>query len=243
MVLAGAVDCLQIDVTRCGGYTTWLRAAAVAGAQGLEVSAHSAPNLHAHVGLSVPHIRHIEYFHDHHRIETILFDGALDPQGGTLGRTSISRVTAWPSRSRRPRPIGADGATPLRPSIGLPAPYSGKATKQTTGGCHGRNRRISCRARSTVRPHWWPRRSWPRTRECAPSSSRTTSTRGSTVRARARSCGVSSAPSVPRRHTRSRRASRARPSGSTRRSWPRPPQRRSSCSRGGSSSGSVRARP
>lgn len=84
MVAAGAVDCLQIDVTRCGGYTTWLRAAAVAGAQGLEISAHCAPNLHAHVGVAVPHIRHIEYFHDHHRIETLLFDGALDPQGGRL---------------------------------------------------------------------------------------------------------------------------------------------------------------
>jgi L-alanine-DL-glutamate epimerase-like enolase superfamily enzyme len=84
MVGAGAVDCLQIDVTRCGGYTSWLRAAAVAGAQGLEVSAHCAPNLHAHVGLSIPHLRHIEYFHDHHRIETMLFDGALDPQGGRL---------------------------------------------------------------------------------------------------------------------------------------------------------------
>ena len=84
MISAGAVDCLQIDATRCGGYTAWLRAAAVAGAQGLEVSAHCAPNLHAHVGLSVPHIRHIEYFHDHHRIETMLFDGALDPQGGSL---------------------------------------------------------------------------------------------------------------------------------------------------------------
>jgi L-alanine-DL-glutamate epimerase-like enolase superfamily enzyme len=84
MVAAGSVDCLQIDVTRCGGYTTWLRAAAVAGAHGLEISAHCAPNLHAHVGVSVPHMRHIEYFHDHHRIETSLFDGALDPQGGHL---------------------------------------------------------------------------------------------------------------------------------------------------------------
>jgi L-alanine-DL-glutamate epimerase-like enolase superfamily enzyme len=84
MASAEAVDCLQIDVTRCGGYTSWIRAAAIAGAQGLEVSAHCAPNLHAHVGVSVPHLRHIEYFHDHHRIETLLFDGALDPQGGRL---------------------------------------------------------------------------------------------------------------------------------------------------------------
>jgi Enolase C-terminal domain-like len=43
MVDAGAVDCLQIDVTRCGGYTTWPRAAAVAGAQGLEISVHWRP--------------------------------------------------------------------------------------------------------------------------------------------------------------------------------------------------------
>jgi L-alanine-DL-glutamate epimerase-like enolase superfamily enzyme len=84
MVAAGAVDCLQVDVTRCGGYTAWLRAAAVAGAQGLEISAHCAPNLHAHVGVGVPHMRHIEYFHDHYRIETLLFDGTLDPQGGHL---------------------------------------------------------------------------------------------------------------------------------------------------------------
>ena len=84
IMAAEAVDCLQIDVTRCGGYTTWLRAAGIAGAQGVEVSAHCAPNLHAHVGVSVPHMRHIEYFHDHHRIETLLFDGALHPQGGRL---------------------------------------------------------------------------------------------------------------------------------------------------------------
>jgi L-alanine-DL-glutamate epimerase-like enolase superfamily enzyme len=84
MVAADAVDCLQIDVTRCGGYTSWLRAAAMAGAQGLDVSAHCAPNLHAHVGVAVPNLRHIEYFHDHSRLETILFDGVLDPTGGAL---------------------------------------------------------------------------------------------------------------------------------------------------------------
>ncbi|HEY3844001.1 MAG TPA: enolase C-terminal domain-like protein [Acidimicrobiales bacterium] len=84
MVAAGAVDCLQVDVTRCGGYTSWLRAAALAGANGLEVSAHCAPNLHAHVGVAVPNLRHIEYFHDHHRLEHLLFDGLLSPVGGFL---------------------------------------------------------------------------------------------------------------------------------------------------------------
>jgi L-alanine-DL-glutamate epimerase-like enolase superfamily enzyme len=81
---AGAVDCLQIDVTRCGGFTSWLRGAALAAARGIEVSAHCAPNLHAHVGPAVPHLRHVEYFHDHQRLDDLLFDGLLDPTGGWL---------------------------------------------------------------------------------------------------------------------------------------------------------------
>jgi L-alanine-DL-glutamate epimerase-like enolase superfamily enzyme len=84
MVAAQAIDCLQMDVTRCGGYTSWLRSAALAAASGLDISAHCAPNLHAHVAISVPRIRHIEYFHDHSRLEGLLFDGVLDPQGGRL---------------------------------------------------------------------------------------------------------------------------------------------------------------
>ena len=40
---AKAVDCIQVDVTRCGGYTAWLRAAAVAEAHNLEVSGHVRP--------------------------------------------------------------------------------------------------------------------------------------------------------------------------------------------------------
>ena len=45
--VAGPVDCLQVDVTRCSGVTEWLRPAAVAAAHGLDVSAHCAPALHA----------------------------------------------------------------------------------------------------------------------------------------------------------------------------------------------------
>ena len=84
MVTAEAVDCLQVDVTRCGGYTDWLRAAALAAGHGLQVSGHCAPNLHAQVAGSAPNLRHLEYFHDHHRIEHMLFDGVLDPTGGSL---------------------------------------------------------------------------------------------------------------------------------------------------------------
>ncbi|MBO0820412.1 MAG: mandelate racemase [Nocardiopsaceae bacterium] len=84
MVDAGAVDCLQVDVTRCGGVTEWLRAAAVAAARGLPVSAHCAPALHAHVAAAAANTRHVEYFHDHERIENMLFDGAPRPRGGAL---------------------------------------------------------------------------------------------------------------------------------------------------------------
>ncbi len=81
---AAAVDCLQIDVTRCGGITGFIRAAQLARTHGLEVSGHCAPNLHAHVAAGAANLRHVEYFHDHQRIENMLFDGALPPVGGTL---------------------------------------------------------------------------------------------------------------------------------------------------------------
>jgi L-alanine-DL-glutamate epimerase-like enolase superfamily enzyme len=84
LIDAGAVDCLQLDVTRCGGITEFLRGAALAAAHNLQISAHCAPNLHAHVGAAVTNLRHIEYFHDHQRIEQLLLDGALSPAGGVL---------------------------------------------------------------------------------------------------------------------------------------------------------------
>jgi L-alanine-DL-glutamate epimerase-like enolase superfamily enzyme len=84
MCQAGAVDCLQADVSRCGGITEWLRIAAVAASFGLQISAHCAPHLHAHVAAATPNLRHLEWFWDHVRIESRFFDGALSPVGGAL---------------------------------------------------------------------------------------------------------------------------------------------------------------
>jgi len=84
LVTSGAVDCLQLDVSRCGGITGFQRAAQLAAAHGLQVSGHCAPNLHAHAAAGISNLRHVEYFHDHQRIEQMLFDGALPPVGGTL---------------------------------------------------------------------------------------------------------------------------------------------------------------
>ncbi|MFN2607903.1 MAG: enolase C-terminal domain-like protein [Acidimicrobiales bacterium] len=81
---AGAVDVVQADVSRCAGVTEWLRVAALAAAYGLEISGHCAPALHLHPALSVPNVRHLEYFADHVRLDGLLFDGVVSPVAGAL---------------------------------------------------------------------------------------------------------------------------------------------------------------
>jgi len=90
MLDAEAVDVLQADATRCGGINGFLRAASVCDAYGLPLSAHTAPAIHAHVGCAAPRVRHLEYFHDHVRIENMFFDGVLQPINGEL-RPDLSR--------------------------------------------------------------------------------------------------------------------------------------------------------
>ncbi|MFI1714957.1 enolase C-terminal domain-like protein [Streptomyces litmocidini] len=79
-----AVDCLQADVTRCGGITGVLEIAGLAAARHLDLSAHCAPAVSAHAFCAVRRLRHLEYFHDHTRVEELLFDGTLSPVGGVL---------------------------------------------------------------------------------------------------------------------------------------------------------------
>lgn len=82
--LLPAVDCIQLDVTRCGGYTGWLRGAAQAQAHNMEVSGHCAPSLHAAVATAVPNLRHLEWFADHARLEPLLVNGAPPVHGGAI---------------------------------------------------------------------------------------------------------------------------------------------------------------
>jgi L-alanine-DL-glutamate epimerase-like enolase superfamily enzyme len=85
MLDACAVDCLQADVTRCLGITGVLKVGALCDARGIDLSLHCAPQVSAHVGTALWHLRHLEYFHDHVRIEGLAFDGVLQPeQGGVL---------------------------------------------------------------------------------------------------------------------------------------------------------------
>jgi L-alanine-DL-glutamate epimerase-like enolase superfamily enzyme len=90
MLEAEAVDVLQADATRCGGITGFLQAAAICEAFQVPFSAHCAPALHHQAACSIPNFRHLEYFHDHARIEDMLFDGTPRPQAGAL-RPDLSR--------------------------------------------------------------------------------------------------------------------------------------------------------
>ena len=84
MLEAGAVDVLQADVTRCGGITQLLQVGVLCAARGMRLSAHTSPALHAHVGAAIEPLVHVEHFHDHARIEELLFEGAPPLRDGHL---------------------------------------------------------------------------------------------------------------------------------------------------------------
>jgi L-alanine-DL-glutamate epimerase-like enolase superfamily enzyme len=84
MLEAGAVDVLQADATRCLGISGFLQAAALADAHGLPISAHTAPALHMHACCAVGRMAPLEWFHDHVRIESTLFEGAPALVEGTI---------------------------------------------------------------------------------------------------------------------------------------------------------------
>jgi L-alanine-DL-glutamate epimerase-like enolase superfamily enzyme len=90
MLEAGAVDVLQADATRCMGITGFMQVGALCDAFGLPFSAHTAPSIHLQPCCAIGRACHLEYFHDHVRIERMLFDGVVTPVNGTL-RPDLSR--------------------------------------------------------------------------------------------------------------------------------------------------------
>lgn len=84
MLVSEAVDVLQADATRCCGISEFLRVGALCESFGIPLSAHTAPALHLHPACAMTSLRHIEYFHDHVRIERLFFDGVTDPYDGSL---------------------------------------------------------------------------------------------------------------------------------------------------------------
>lgn len=84
----GALDVLQADATRCG-ITGFLQAATLCQSFQLPLSTHGAPSLHIHPCCAAQSVRHLEYFHDHVRIERMLFDGFIEPVQGLLTPDSV----------------------------------------------------------------------------------------------------------------------------------------------------------
>jgi L-alanine-DL-glutamate epimerase-like enolase superfamily enzyme len=82
--MAPCVDVLQADVTRCAGITGTLALDGIAAAHGIPFSAHCAPQVSAHLCCAMESAVHLEYFHDHARLEPLLFEGTIDPRGGAL---------------------------------------------------------------------------------------------------------------------------------------------------------------
>ncbi len=83
-LVADAVDVLQADASRCGGYTGFLAIDGYCDVTRKPLSSHCGPMLHLHVAAASLRLRHMEYFHDHVRIEKMLFDGFIAPVDGAL---------------------------------------------------------------------------------------------------------------------------------------------------------------
>ncbi len=84
MLDAGSVDVLQADATRCQGMSGFLEVAALCWAHNIPLSAHCGPSQHLHICCAVPRAIHLEFFHDHARIERMFFDGFVEPRDGVM---------------------------------------------------------------------------------------------------------------------------------------------------------------
>jgi L-alanine-DL-glutamate epimerase-like enolase superfamily enzyme len=90
MLARRAVDVQQADASRCLGVTGFLQIGVLCDAHHVDLSGHCAPALHLHCACAVPRLRHLEWFHDHVRIEQMLFDGAPVAKNGAI-RPDLSR--------------------------------------------------------------------------------------------------------------------------------------------------------
>jgi L-alanine-DL-glutamate epimerase-like enolase superfamily enzyme len=67
LMLAGAVDILNVDATIAGGVTEWRRAAAMAGMMNIGMAHHEEPQVALHLLASVPNGLYVEIFPDPER--------------------------------------------------------------------------------------------------------------------------------------------------------------------------------
>jgi L-alanine-DL-glutamate epimerase-like enolase superfamily enzyme len=93
MIDAQAVTILQADATRCGGISGFLDVAALCWAANIPLSSHCGPSMHLHICCAAPRAIHMEFFHDHARIERMFFDGFYEPVSGVM-KPDLSRPGA-----------------------------------------------------------------------------------------------------------------------------------------------------
>jgi len=165
MCAAGAVDCLQADVSRCGGITEWLRAAAVAASYGLDISGHCGPHLHAHAAAATPNGRLCPAGDGQPGVGGAVAGGKVDghrdrgraagdrrwrrlrdarPARGLSSPAEAGRVTAGHSRGAaapKAQPAGSDG------------PHRARARRARSGPAWPRRRGLRCPAASAASPH------------------------------------------------------------------------------------------
>jgi L-alanine-DL-glutamate epimerase-like enolase superfamily enzyme len=84
MLNTQCIDVLQADVTRCLGISGFLMIDALCQGADIPLSAHTAPAIHAAVCAAAQKLRHLEYFHDHVRLESMFFDGLPQVENGML---------------------------------------------------------------------------------------------------------------------------------------------------------------
>jgi hypothetical protein len=116
--LLPVVDCLQLDATRCGGYTGWLAGAALARAHNMQVSAHCAPALHAPVAAAVANLRHVEWFVGH---AMRICQRAEDYRIAQLADSSDRAADTGQWITSRGCPLDLVGVLVLRPHRRMPA--------------------------------------------------------------------------------------------------------------------------
>jgi hypothetical protein len=81
-VLAPVVE--EFDALALGAADLRMREALRNAGEAGAGSGYTAPTIHAHALTAVPRLRDLEWFHDHVRVERLLFDGVLEPEGGVL---------------------------------------------------------------------------------------------------------------------------------------------------------------
>jgi L-alanine-DL-glutamate epimerase-like enolase superfamily enzyme len=79
-----ATDAVRLDATRCLGISGFLKVAALAAARGVRASLVRAPAVHAHLCCAAETADYAEYAPEEARVESLLFDGVLEPKDGYL---------------------------------------------------------------------------------------------------------------------------------------------------------------